>query len=190
MADREGIDVPPDLERVFIIEELLEHYGGESVEDPEEQKPKQCPVPLPARYNITYLEVLIRDPLWVFAFWEIKSADRERFENLPDFDSYCLQTLEFDGRGNKKGTAFTIPVGAGDEAWYLGFPGGGGTFTVELCAAFRSGKPQMIAASRPFTLPRLFDPNDDSVRRHFSRLSGSDGFPVLRDSPCLLPRLK
>jgi hypothetical protein len=204
MADREGIDIPPGLERVFIIQELLENDVREKVPEPEERS-KLSPVPLPKQYNITYLEVLLRDPLWVFAFWEIKNHDREIFENSGDFEGYCLRvsSTEYVYSSDDKTaaermpsmeTVFTVSVGVEDTAWYLGFPPQGGEFSVELCARLRNPREsgrngsyfslKPLAVSRPFSMPRLFNPpeNEETLKNPLIRLSGADYFSVLRNT--------
>jgi hypothetical protein len=160
LADSHGIDIPPGLERSFIIEELLElDYEGKAGAAGKEPSPLtegrgRGSAPLPKQYNITFIEVLIRDPLWVFAFWEINTHDKALHEKASNFGGYCLKVCPVEGLGQQG--AFTVSVGIGDSAWYLGFSPSGGSFRVDLCAR-RGGRAQVLAASRPFTLPRLFN---------------------------------
>jgi hypothetical protein len=197
LADGAGIDVPPGLERIVIIRELLETL--DDVVEGAEEKPfcsgeeKRLPAstaPLPRHYNISYVNVLVRDPLWAFAFWEINVHDREVCEKAGDFCGYCLR-VEPESRpagprakvaGN---SAFTVQVGAGDSAWYLGFSPSGGTFRVEL-AAIRREKSVILAVSEPFTLSNLHEPlgNRYSKASHnpLLRLSGIDEFKILRNT--------
>ena len=167
IADNLGIDIPPDLDRKFIIEELLEITSpDEPAEDtasaadtpdasagdsakvtatavvpPEGEMADSGlveSVPLPKHYNITFIEVMIRDPLWAFVFWEIKTQDKEHFEKATDFEGYYLKVspwvkttaasmLSSTGRpaapgGDENETegVFTVPVTPTDSAWYLG----------------------------------------------------------------------
>ncbi|MDR2160076.1 MAG: DUF4912 domain-containing protein [Treponema sp.] len=193
LADSHGIDIPPDLERIFIIEELLEigseeewenEFGREGVLRGEADFLE--PVPLPVRYNITYIEVMIRDPLWVFVFWEIKGHDREFFEKSPDFDSYCLRVCPLGAAADGDAGSFTVPVGISDAAWYLGFPPEGGRYRVELRTIWTQGE-TVLAVSRPFTLPKLISPQNQGVmeevyRNPLSVLSGAGDFPVIRST--------
>jgi hypothetical protein len=195
LADRAGIDMPPDLERIVIIAALLETM--DAVEEGAETKPSFAPeakrlpastAPLPRHYNITYVDVLVRDPLWAFAFWEINERDREIHERTGDFGGYCLR-VEPDPKpvGARAGgdSAFTVQVGVGDSAWHLGFSSPRGTFRVEL-AAMRKEEPVILAVSKPFTLPNLHEPlgNRYSKASHnpLLRLSGIDEFEILRDT--------
>ncbi|MDR2028668.1 MAG: DUF4912 domain-containing protein [Treponema sp.] len=160
LADSQGIEIPPGLDRSFIIEELLdleyESRAGtaEKASPPLAEGRGRESVPLPKQYNITFIEVLIRDPLWVFTFWEINAHDRLLYERASDFGGYCLKVCPIEGPGQQG--AFTVSVGIGDSAWYLGFPPSGGSFKVKLCV-LRGAAAVVLAASRPFRLPKLLN---------------------------------
>jgi hypothetical protein len=182
MADRSGIDIPPDLDRVFIVQELLESSGGDYREAsplPGTEAPEISPV---KQYNSTCVEVLIRDPLWVFVFWDINSHDRERFEGDPDFNGYCLRVLSPELPVNSADCTFSVRVGLNDTSWYLGFPSAGGGHRVELCVL--AEERIVLAVSRPFTLPALLDRpgGGREIERPLITLSGRDAFPVLRNT--------
>ncbi|GHV90731.1 DUF4912 domain-containing protein [Spirochaetia bacterium] len=204
IADRFGIDIPPCLERIFIIEELLEIDSGEEEERGEgeadilESADFLDAVPLPKQYNITFIEVMIRDPLWAFLFWEIKGADKELFEKMPDFGGYCLRVNPVDKGGKvQKENSFTVPVGNDDSAWYLGFSPenfaenaalfAGTRYQVELCA-LQGLEAVVLAVSRPFTMPRLHLAAARgtipvaSVSSPLIRLSGVEDFRVIRNA--------
>jgi hypothetical protein len=212
LADDAGIDIPPELDRIFIIEEILEaenddESGSEGREEsPLEETEFLDSVPLPEQYNITYIKVLVRDPLWVLAFWEIKSHDKELYEKAQDFEGYFLKVspvaVECSGytppeglkpalfQGNTvSGLSFTVPVGQEDTAWYLGFPpdysgkdvAGGGWFRVELCVRMGTGQ-TVLAVSKPFRLPALLlSAEAKSPRSPLAGLSAMDELPVLRN---------
>jgi hypothetical protein len=188
LADSFGVDIPPELDRLFIIEELLfavEDEKDASVEvvvvpprKPFERRGSE-PAPIPKQYNMTFIEVLLRDPLWAFAFWEVKNADKELYERNNAFGNYQLNVMpEKTG-----GEPFVIPVGIHDDAWYIGFPPEGGCFTVELCALMRDEEKVTLAVSHPFSMPRLFNPVTDAAmyENPLTRLSGLADFTILRN---------
>jgi hypothetical protein len=197
LADRAGIDVPPGLERILIIEELLDTLDDAREDEEttgsfplEERRLPASTAPLPRQYNITYVNVLVRDPLWAFAFWEINLHDKENYEKAPDFGGYCLRVEPVPGPGGIVPEAagegsFTVQVGPEDSAWYLGFSPSGGTFRVELCA-IRRDEPVILAVSGPFTLPNLHE----HLRNRYSkashnpllRLSGINEFRILHNT--------
>ena len=182
-ADNLGIDIPPGLERIFIIEELLENANQNDLEE-EKNDLEIIPsytesVALPKQYNISYIEVIIRDPLWVFVFWEIKAHDRELHENSGDFKGYCLQVIPL--KESDAGTtaasvnhedSFNVPVEKEDCARYIGFavPSSDETeereqdekdsrsirYVIKLIV-LKGGSELPIAVSAPFDLPRLMN---------------------------------
>jgi hypothetical protein len=216
LADLYGLDIPPDLNRLFIIEELLDIAlsGG----DDERQYPLEGalvmesgfrkPVPLPKQYNITFIEVMIRDPLWAFVFWEVKGFDKEIFEKAPDFGGYYLKVSPWEGGGPGNSSAgeeevFVVPVEIGDTARYLGFSPEGEAEAgkenrqkVELCAKRGAGE-IVLAVSNPFRLPSLprlpagrgQEENCPNYKNDLVRLSGCSDFHILRN-PDRLHRTK
>ncbi|MDR1128135.1 MAG: DUF4912 domain-containing protein [Treponema sp.] len=199
LAENQGIDIPPGLERGFIIEEILEALSDAffndnalSGEDMAELEEKDFPeaAPLPRQYNITYIDVIIRDPLWVYAFWEIKNSEREILEKNAGFQGYCLKVSPLGKCGD--GECFTVSVGVSDFAWYLGFSpesitgsaprenAGNCRFRVELYARFADAQ-ELLAVSRSFSMPSLLGvPDMFGEQNQLRRLSGMEELPILR----------
>lgn len=184
LADKAGMEILPGLDRAFIIEKILEAEGnGESGpgrgEAPLSAVKFICLAPLPRQYNITYIKTLLRDPLWVFVFWEIRDKDRELYAGRHDFEGYFLRVFQVE-KASGQGADFTVSVGLEDTAWYLDFPPGPASFLVELCARLKEG-PRVLAVSKPFSLPALLGPPDAGLPRSpLADLSALDELPVLR----------
>jgi hypothetical protein len=192
LADKRGIDIPAGLDRIFIIEELLDYERAEEEEQETEESFSESPdyletAPIPRQYNITFIDVMIRDPLWAFVFWEIKEHDRKDFEKNPDFSGYFLR---LSPAGNSRGDlSFTVQVDNSDTARYLGFseyPPEGireGAFQVELCAGFGENW-EALAVSRSFRLPRFqkMAIPDQGLPPSLPLLSGLNEFPILRST--------
>jgi hypothetical protein len=127
-------------------------------------------VPLPKQYNISYVEVLIRDPLWAFVFWEIKGHDREVHENAQDFNGYCLHVIPVNERESEqqlKEKSFTVQVTAQDSARYIGFAAPEMEHSVKESSRYiiklnviRGDSEINITASHVFDLPRLYEKED------------------------------
>jgi hypothetical protein len=188
LADMSGLDIPPGLERIFIIEELLywdrdhDEYNGE-VKNVDRNVFNTVAV-LPEHYNISCVEAIIRDPLWAFVFWEIKTHDREQYEKSADFEGYCLRVIPLTD-GKPQADSFVVTVGVNDSARYLGFPPDDGRhFKIELCVRLAENL-IVLAASRPLTLPRLVkdrqaQPEIQAVYRNsLAQLSGIDRFSLI-----------
>lgn len=169
LADNFGIDIPYGLERIFIIEELLEYSdasAGEKKDDLNIDPSFPETAALPKQYNISYIEIIIRDPVWVFAFWEIKSHDRELHEHSGDFKGYCLRIIPLNNGETYQESgenSFTIPVDINDSERYFGFAEHSSKsqnrYTIKL-VALRGEQELHIASSEPFCLPRLIENED------------------------------
>jgi hypothetical protein len=183
LAEIHGLDIPQDLERVFIIEELLylERGGIGKAGEPDE-------LSLPKQHNISIIEVLVRDPLWAFVFWEIKG--NEPYVNHADFEGYCLRVIPLKEDSDQPDMAgsFFIPVEKNDSARYIGFPPDDRRFfKVELCVP-RLENYNVLAVSQPFRMPRLVEPlrNGDGelqaiYHNSLAKFSGVEHFPLLRN---------
>ncbi|MDR1948879.1 MAG: DUF4912 domain-containing protein [Spirochaetaceae bacterium] len=191
LGDSWGIDLPPGLERIFVIEELMESRFdmADEEEDPETPPLRRAEfselAPMPRQYNLTFIEVLIRDPLWAYTFWEIKNADKELYEKAVDFIGYFLKVVPVPESGAVEGgESFTVSVGVDDTAWYLGFPPEEGRYKVELCV-LREGGELVLAVSAPFRLPKLLGSFGACGRQAglnpLIALSGAEEFRVLRN---------
>ncbi|MDR1838705.1 MAG: DUF4912 domain-containing protein [Treponema sp.] len=199
-ADSCGIDIPPGLERIFIIEELLEYAAseGQEVKEEIEINPSYSEsVALPKQYNISYIEVVIRDPLWIFVFWEIKGHDREIHENANDFNGYCLRVIplnEGEAELARKENSFTVPVDVNDSARYLGFAERSlrapGRYIVKL-GVIRGDSELQIASSEPFYMPRLIEDDyiEEMSRNPLVRLSGVQNLSIIQSTD-RQPRVK
>lgn len=155
-ADR-GVDIPGGLERVFIIGELLELQGdgkrgsafsggmaGEVRDDSGVQDV----------YADACIDVLVRDPDWVFAFWEFPS----RTEAGLEAGGYCLRVVPLKGDDlcADADASLTVALAAGERSKYIGIPDGAEcSFEAELCQT-GSGGFSVLAKSIPFRLPRPF----------------------------------
>ena len=195
LADSYGLYIPPELDRIFIISELLESTSID-VDDNKKQIKEDIKIDtsrhdtaeLPKHYNISYVDFLARDPLWVFVFWEIKEVDREAYEKDPEFNGCCLQIISINNENS-----FTVPVDITDTSRYIGFA------ELSDSAAGLLDKPNLpcsykirlevtcgervhqIAESRVFYLPRLIT-NDDlrSMKENpLIRQSGIAEMPVI-----------
>ena len=203
IADKLGIDLPNNSDRVFIIEELLDFSSREEGGTSGNGEPETTDLvvtesaPLPKQYNITFIEVMIRDPLWAFVFWEIKASEKEQFEKDESFDGYYLKVSRLDNNhpGSGNSGLFMVSVRPDDTAWYLSLSpafeadislADQNQFKVEFCAGV-GGIETVLAVSSPVRLPYL--PELPSAGKHDAsmacgnelvRLSGYVDFHVLR----------
>ncbi|MCR4580400.1 MAG: DUF4912 domain-containing protein [Treponema sp.] len=86
LADEYGVDVPDDLDRRFLIAELLE-LAQEEVEQDDEMiissETEGNGSNLPGNYNETQISCVLRNPAWLFVFWNINENDLSALKDLP-----------------------------------------------------------------------------------------------------------
>jgi len=185
MADNLGIDISQNPDRAFLIDELLDASsldGDEIDSTPMEETTDLVfveSVPLPKYYNVTFIEVMIRDPFWAFVFWEIRASDKEQMEKAEDFNHYYLRVnlqKEVNLLNTESASAsyrhgleevLTVQVSPMDTAWYLGFAptieneASGpdqnpyqNRYIVELCASIGEAE-TVLAVSNTIRMPGL-----------------------------------
>ena len=208
LADTYGIDIPSGLERIFIIEELLLYSSADKQKITEELEVSPSyheSVLLPKQYNISYIEAIIRDPLWIFVFWEVKGHDREIHENAADFKGYCLRLIPLDNEGNEpksKENAFTVAVNIEDNARYLGITPASfdevsgekkppaendnpdSNYYIIKLGVIRGSSELHIASSMPFNMPVLSENEKIKAlsKKPLIRLSGIEDLSITRNT--------
>jgi uncharacterized protein len=171
LAEKLGMDLPPDLDRVFVVETLVEALE----EDHEDRRvDRDAPVHIEekkfsgselddfdasldaapcieSRYNETAIRVLVRDPTWAFAFWDVKDDDRDAYEATEEFGGFFLRIIE--GAGVEGNEYFDVSVGRDDAQWYLNLPNQDARYRIDLCVRIE-GRTKVLARSNVVRTPR------------------------------------
>lgn len=193
MADRMGLDLPPDLDRLFVVEEIVEALEEERldrdrgtdaplyVEDAKywfrDKGPAadagEAPPALPARYNETAIRALVRDPSWAFAFWDVSETDRGAIEAAGDEGKLFLRVTEPDVRDGDKPPFFDIPVDVDDSQWYINLPRPEARYRIDLVFK-QEGRLRSLTRSFEFEVPRQTIPEGivTDANRRLLELSG------------------
>ncbi len=154
IAQKEGIDVPSGTVRATLIDLIYEameedrterEAGNNSAIQVEEKKYEilqdeeleiggDHDFSISESYNETKIFLLLRDPLWAFAYWDIRDCDREDMKTDMHFDKLFLRVFELD---EKKKSAeiidsFDIPIKFTDDRWYINLPRAGSTYFIAL----------------------------------------------------------
>ena len=106
-------------------------------------------------YGETYLYLLVRDPEWVFAYWEIDQEARQRYG--ADWKALAIQYYDvtdivFDGTNAHR--TFRVEVGNA-STWYQHMPAGGRTWMAELGVLEQDGRFNAIYRSPVVKTPPL-----------------------------------
>jgi len=175
VADRYGVDVPDEVSRseleelVFdAVEEFREEHrrGNNHSVRIEESKYHNRPddefgadefedIELPDSYNETRIVLLLRDPSWAFAYWDLQAADRDAFRRSSEFEGivvrvYSLERPEQDVANCR--TSFDIPVTLKDNRWYINLPDRGSNYRLALVAV-EGEHERLLALSNTIAVP-------------------------------------
>jgi hypothetical protein len=185
LANSLDVGLQPGLDRSLVIAELLEaapclglyhQFTGQRedvlhIEAPETPSISKTllelppPVPLPKQYGFTYIDVLLRDPFWIFVLWEISTADKRKYERNRGFDGFLLRVRLHDcSIPEGKNTILSAMINSGDTSRYLNFPleaecrkfcdeDSACPYIVELCAVVNSREITLVS-SPPFKMAR------------------------------------
>jgi hypothetical protein len=158
----EEIPVGSDLSREAIIELILEEEAEEKTDREQannaamrvkekkfeiikdEEESSLLEYELPDSYNETKITLLLRDPQWAFAYWDLKYSDTELIEDLiePVLLLRLYQVDERDRRVNVKSEPFEIPVKLSDRRWYINLPKTGLKYLLQLIV--RDGETEKV----------------------------------------------
>lgn len=168
IADSYNIDVPDNLDRNFLIAELIEaeceanenssdiensysekndahelFVGGDGGNDFDNLRRKK----LPEMYNTTDVEIVFQNPLWAFVFWNISDVDIQYLQK-ENISSMLLKICSFDdGDGKNLIDSFEINVPENTKEQYVLLPSEFRFVAVELNLRNSSGVTR-LAVSR------------------------------------------
>ena len=175
IAKREGIHGYEEFEREDLIDSILEaleedrnerehnnnsamrleHKKYDILRDEEVDLLTQDEYPLPEAYNDTRIVLLLRDPMWVYAYWDINRSQIDTLKEEPFFEGFFLRVYEFHGERPEEHNIeeyFDIPVGENDRSWYVNLNRPGSDYAVELrCTVMH--KERVLAASNSVHSP-------------------------------------
>ena len=182
LADKYGVDVPEDLDRRFLICELLEldeesdrveqsamiiSTGAESCQD----------VNLPKTYNETQISCVLRNPVWAFVFWDVSETDLNMLKQFPDFKvalRVCILESP-DDLNPKEVLELEIPKGVNEQ--YVFLPVNTGFIRVELVYTSGTSR-EVLAFSSVVAIPQIseeayaFQPGKEINFSEIIKLSG------------------
>jgi hypothetical protein len=155
IALREGIHNHEEASREQLIEAIIEaleedrsereHLNNEAIRlehrkydilmDEEIILLSQDEVELPQSYNDTRIVILLRDPFWAYAYWDINPAELEKLGEETFYNGLFLRVYEFHGDSPTEDNIvefFDIPVEESDGSWYISLTHSGSDYAVEL----------------------------------------------------------
>lgn len=118
---------------------------------------------IPSRYDITRIIALVRDPHWIFAYWEITAERFRELENRYKRQwTSCRMILRVYDRTEKKSSYFDIETGPDARNWYINVSSGR-SYQIAIGILDPSKRFEEIAISNLIETPRgtISDTIDD-----------------------------
>ncbi len=141
-------------------EELVEsskYDVGVATRDLSERVPKE----LPTGYGKDRIVLLVRDPYWLHAYWELTSQAVARAESALGQEWHTarpilrlLDVTSHDASGNTERLVRDIEIHGGCNNWYIEVQNPPRSFRVDIGYLCRSGRFYILARSNVVTTPR------------------------------------
>ncbi len=170
LAEKMGIYVPDGLERVFLIEELVDAFEDDTADKvfshdaPDHVEEKKLTgtgfipgrlekIAIPENYNETSIHAIVRDPLWFFAFWDIAELTRNKILAEIEEPKLILRVAEVTSA--ESAFHYDITVNFDDRKWYINVPYPKRSYRIDLCVA-KFSKIKVLAHSNVVNMPSQY----------------------------------
>ena len=156
LADEYGVDVPEDLDRRFLIAELLE-LAEESNNKEDEMviasESDEQPLVFSGNFNETQVSCVLRNPAWLFVFWNLNNNDSAKIEENPDSCLKLRICSLADPKDTKPEEAFEVQTPSQSQEQYVLLPKGKKYIKVELICV-TAGAGEVLAFSPVISIPQ------------------------------------
>lgn len=183
LADTYGIDVPDNLNRRFLIGELLDvaQESGDDSSDmivtQENDETQSFSERLPETYNVTEIVAVLRNPAWIYVYWDIGDSDIRNLEKHGDYTIFLRACSFSDSAASNNEDTYDVQITPGNTSEYFLCSPDKKTVRVELVASTAMGT-TVLASSCPIEIPRSskllnhIRPGNDGDIRPITILSG------------------
>lgn len=157
LADDYGVDVPEDLDRRFLIAELLE-IVEESANKHEEMVistdgSSKEDIVLSGNYNETQVSCVLRNPAWLFVFWNVGDSDVLKFKEHQNGVLKLRICILNDADNPIPRESFEIQSSTTSQEQYVLIPKNAEFIKVELVFV-NDGVSEVLAFSPVVTIPQ------------------------------------
>ena len=158
LAEEYDLDIPEQLNRRFIISELLEIADelNEQNDDDFEGNVENIETTqeLPFSYNETTIDVVLRNPAWAYVYWDISASDLQNVINVKGFSKLLLRVHFWESEiADKLVDVCELSISVEDRAQYIFLPSGKKYFSIDLIAEYSNIEPKKLTTSRRVTIP-------------------------------------
>jgi hypothetical protein len=123
----------------------------------------------PETYGVNRVRLLVKDPQWLFAYWDLDPHSVNELRNEIGERALALTrlTLRITDPARRDSSVILLPYGV--RAWYVKAEGAPRTYRAELGWTLPSGEFRVLAESNSASTPRTGPSTVQAVRRfHFT----------------------
>lgn len=159
LADEYGIDIPENLNRRFIIGELLEIIEDLADQEADDDITETTVLPetkeLPYSYNETFIVAMLRNPAWLYVYWDIRSATTQLFNAENNFSRLYLKITFYENADDERySESFDVSLSPEDRAQYILLSSKKNFVKANLIAEFTDKEPELLAFSKMIAIPK------------------------------------
>jgi hypothetical protein len=129
----------------------------------------------PETYGVNRIRLLVRDPEWIFAYWDVSPAAMKDFARRIGERALALSRLTLRVVDPVSGGSTDILLPPGARWWYVRTDAARRTYRAELGVTLPSGEFRRLAESNTVVTPRV-GPSPERARRRMS-------YPDARELP-------
>ncbi len=207
LASEHDVDVSPDMSHEVLVDliaeeieedilesELNDNYPiqlerkkydllggvGRSRSPDEDSEPE-----LPARYNETRIVVMLRDPAWAYAYWDLPEYAEDPEQDEGPLEDLVLRVVELRDHESTTSAAydigfFDIPILPSDNSRYINLPHQETHYRIDLISMLDEVE-TLLASSNTIAVPLgNFAPlGDDEAARRTEQITAMSGLQKL-----------
>ena len=168
LARREGFEVPQNVARIllidFLLEVLEEEYEEKASQNNDSVRIRKIKYDLPyteiseesgedafpERYNDTRLVLMLRDPFWAFAYWDIRGGTLKTVKKENEAETVVLRVLRLKDASPEPRPvvdSFDIPLGLMDSSRYINIPRQDALYCTALVLQGKTWEKQLVASN-------------------------------------------
>jgi hypothetical protein len=126
----------------------------------------------PESYGQNRIRLLVRDPEWIFAYWDVKPQALEDLAKSLGERALALSRLTLRVVDPVSGGSSDILLPAGARWWYVKTDAARRTYRAELGVTLPSGQFRKLAESNTVVTPRVGPSSEGALRRMSYRTAG------------------
>jgi hypothetical protein len=141
----------------------------------------------PETYGVNRIRLLVRDPEWIFAYWDVSPATMKELAKGIGERTLALSRLTLRVLDPVSGGSSDILLPPGARWWYIRTDSARRTYRAELGVTLPSGAFQRLAESNTVVTPRV-GPSPERARRRLSYREAREISPSAAEAASLLER--